>query len=133
MRQGGPWPDGQRRGSAPRLIRCPPPTCPPTSSPRAVEGVADERYRPLRPEAPYDVIHGNGALVPLAFEIGAEIPKCQRGVGLALQRFLRQQRRRAVDDRRLFLEIKPAAARQRLQQEPALVERAAGNGKLPAF
>jgi hypothetical protein len=79
------------------------------------------------------VIHGNGALVPLAFEIGAEIPKCQRRVGLALQSLLRQQRRRAVDDRRLFLEIKPAAARQRLQQEPALVERAAGNGKLPAF
>src|SRR5262249_55446215 len=100
--------------------------------PRAVEGVADERYRALRPEGFHDVIHGDRACVSLGFEIGAEIPKRQRGIGLALQRLLRQQRQRAVYERGLFLEIEAAAARQRLQQEPALVERAAGNGELPA-
>jgi hypothetical protein len=49
-----------------------------------------------------------------------------------LQRLLRQQWRRAVDNGRLLLEIQTGAARQRLQQQPAFVEWAAGNGKLLA-
>src|SRR5262249_56138031 len=100
--------------------------------PRAVEGVADERYRPLRTEGFHDVIHADRACVSLAFEIGTEIPKRQRGLGLALQRLLRQQRRRAVDDRRLLLEIEAAAARQPLQQAPALVDPPPPTPQLPS-
>ncbi len=72
-------------------------------------------------------------LKSLAFELGAEIPECERGIGLALQRLRRQERRGAVDDGRLPLEVETGAARKRLQQQPALVERAAGNGELSAL
>src|SRR5262249_723007 len=67
-----------------------------------------------------------------AFEISAEIPERQRGIDLALQRFLRQEWRRAVDDSCLFFEIQSGLARQRLQQQPAFVERTAGHSKLLA-
>ena len=43
--------------------------------------------------------------------------------------FCGQQRRRAVDDRRLRLQIEARAPRQRLQQQPALVERPAGDAR----
>src|SRR5712692_1410169 len=101
--------------------------------PGTVEGIADDRDRPLGAEALHDTVHGDGALEPFAFELGAEVPEGQGGVDLALQRLLRQQRRRAVDDRRLLAEIDAGAPRQCLQQEPALVERAARNGELLAL
>src|SRR5262249_56329828 len=78
--------------------------------PRAVESVADERERPSRSKAPRDLIHWDGTPVALAFEVGTEIPERQRGVGFALQRLFRQERRRAVDDSRLLFEIQSRAA-----------------------
>ena len=59
--------------------------------PAALEGIADDRDRSLRPEAFHDVVHGDRALLPLAFKIGTEIPERQRGVDLTLQRLLRQE------------------------------------------
>src|SRR5262249_60414698 len=52
--------------------------------PGAVEGIADERDRPLGAELLHDLLHGDGAPVPSAFELRAEIPERERGVGLAL-------------------------------------------------
>src|SRR6185312_8385895 len=46
--------------------------------PGALEGVADDGDRPFRTEALHDVVHGDRALLALAFEIGAEIPERQR-------------------------------------------------------
>src|SRR5262245_9664247 len=98
--------------------------------PGGVEGVAGERDRSLRPQTFHHVIHADGAALPLAFEVGAEVPERERGVAFALQCFLRQERRRPVDDRRFALEIDAGAARERLQQEPALVERTARHREL---
>ena len=75
----------------------------------------------------------DGPLLATAFEVGAEIPVGQRRVGLALHLLFRQQRRRAIDDRGLPPQIDAGAARQRLQQQPALVERAAGDRELAAL
>ena len=98
----------------------------------AVESVADDRHRPAGAEARHDIVHGDGASESFTFQLGAEIPEGQRRIGLALQRLLRQQRGRAVDDRRLPAEIGTGTPRHGLQQEPALVERAAGDRELPA-
>src|ERR1700704_515731 len=101
--------------------------------PGTVEGVADDGDRPLRTEAFHDVVHSDRALLPLAFKIGTEVPERQRGIDLALQRFLRQERRGTVDDRGLFPEIDTRAACQRLQEQPALVERTARDCELLAL
>src|SRR4051812_5502315 len=101
--------------------------------PGTLEGVTDDGDRSLCTEAFHDVVHGDRALLSLAFEIGAEIPERQHGVALALQRFLRQERRGTIDDRGLLLEIDAGAACQRLQQQPAFVERAAGDCELFAL
>src|SRR4029078_8872198 len=71
------------------IARCPGP----------LEGVTDDGHRTLGAEALHDAVHLDRALLSLAFEIGAEIPERQRGVALALQRFLRQERRGRTGDR----------------------------------
>src|SRR5262245_6112759 len=101
--------------------------------PGAVEGVADDGDRSLRPQALHHVIHADGTALPLAFEVGAKVPERERGIALALHCLLRQERRRPVDDGRLAPEIDAGAACERLQQQPALVERTARHCELPAL
>ena len=125
-RRGSPWPGASLRGSG----------RPRTGSWRPRRRRRCSRRSPTGPlgaELAHDVGGVDGAPVTLGFELGAEIPVGQRGVVLALQRLLRQQRRRPVDDRRLPPQIDAGAARQPLQQQPALVERAAGDGELLAL
>ena len=97
--------------------------------PAAVEGVADDRHRALGAERLHDLRDRDRAPEPPAFEVGAEVPEGQRGVGFALQRLLRQQRRSAIDDAGLPPEVETGAPCQRLQQNPALVEGAAGDSE----
>ena len=102
-------------------------------SPAAVERIADDRDRGLGAELAHHVLNRNGAGEALALELGGKIPEGQRGVLLALQCLLRQQRRRAVDECRLLPEIETRSQCERLEQEPALVEWAAGDRQFPAF
>ena len=81
----------------------------------------------------HDLVHRHGALEPFAFQFRAEVPEGQRRVGLPLQRFLRQQRRRTIDRRGLLPKINAGAARERLQQQPAFVDGATGNRNGLAF
>ena len=101
---------------------------------RAVERIADDRDRAFRAEALHHVVHGDGApLSPLLSRSAqkfqnvsvASISPCSAFSTAAAAR-----RRRCVA---CFLQIDAGAARQRLQQQPALVERAAGDGELLAF
>src|SRR6202048_1093079 len=100
------------------------------AGPIAVEGVTDDRDRSLRPEATYDVFHRNRTAEPSVLELGAKIPVGQGRVCLSLERLLRQQRRRTVDDDGLLSKIDACAQRKRLEQKPALVERTARDGEL---
>ncbi len=99
----------------------------------AVEGVADDRHRALGAQALHHGVHGERAAKPLAFQLGAEVPECEGGVSLALQGLLREQRRGTVDHCCVLLEVDAAAPRQRLQQQPALVDRPARHRELAAF
>ena len=85
--------------------------------PVTIEGVTDNRDRPLRPELAHDVFHGNRTTEPSVLEIGAKIPVGQGRVSLSLQCLLRQQRRRTVDDGGLLSEIDACAQRKCLEQQ----------------
>src|SRR5262245_10775872 len=78
--------------------------------PAALERVADDRNRSLGAERTHDVFHRDRALETLALELGAKVPERQRRVGLALQRLLREERRRTIDDGRLSLEVETGAS-----------------------
>ena len=100
--------------------------------PAAVEYVADHCYGTPGAELLHDVFHGDDAAHAFALELGAEIPKRQRGVDFALQRLLGQKRRCAVGDLRLRFQIDARSPRQSPQQQPTLVERPAGDADLLA-
>ena len=100
--------------------------------PTALEAVTHYGDRAFCAERLHHMLHLDDALETFALEIGAKIPERQRGVDFALQCFLGQQGRSAVNDRCLAFEIETAAPRERLQEQPALVERAAGYRKLLA-
>src|SRR5262244_4651002 len=102
-------------------------------APRAVEGIADDRDRSPGAELPHYARDLDRAPEAVAFKVGAEVPERERRVLLALQRLLREKRWRAVDNRRLAPQVETGAAREPLKQEPALVERAAGDRELFAL
>ena len=70
---------------------------------------------------------------PLASSCGAEIPVIEARVHLAVERLGGEQRRRAVDDRRLRFQVDAVLLHARLQQQPALVDRAAADAELAAL
>ena len=95
--------------------------------------VADQRDRFVQPECRLRIAHVEDPAIALSLQPGAEIPEIEARVGFALLQFLKDQRRRAVLERRLALEIDALADRGRLDNQPALVERAAGDGENPAL
>src|SRR6266545_5814140 len=98
--------------------------------PAAVERISDDRDRRLGAELAHHAGDFDGALEALAFEVGAEIPERERAVVLPLLGLLGQERRRAIDDGSLAAQVEAGAARESLEEEPALVERAAGDREL---
>ena len=82
------------------------------------EGVADQRDRLLQSEQ---------AAIALRLQPGAKVPEVETGIGFALLQLLKDQGRRAIFECRLALEIDALAHRGRLDDQPALVERAAGH------
>ena len=88
--------------------------------------------RPLAPSFGSSSSMPASATEAFGFQHGAEIPVIEGRIHFAAERLGRQQRRRAVDDRRLRLEVDAVLSRPRLQQQPVLVDRAAGDGELAA-
>ena len=95
--------------------------------------VTDQSDRLLQPECCFGIAHVEDAAIAPCLQPGAEIPEIEARFGLALLQFLRDQRRRAVLERRLALEIDALADRGRLDDQPALVERAARDAENPAL
>ena len=98
-----------------------------------VEDIADDRDRALGAQALLDVGDLDDPLESLAFEIDAKIPELQRRVEFALLRLLAEQRRRGEGDLRLVRDVEPVSLRIGLKQQPALVERPAGDAERPAL
>ena len=96
------------------------------------EHIAGHRHRPARAERLLDVGHLDRAAEAPPLEIGAEIPEFERRLGLALGKFLRDERRRAVGRPRILGKVEARAERRRPQEEPALVDRSAGDADGPA-
>jgi hypothetical protein len=97
----------------------------------AIEHIADRRDRSPRSELLLDIGDFDQPRESARFEIGAKIPVFERRIDLALRGLFRQERRRAVDHICRAPQIETGAARPCLQQQPAFVERPAGNRKLP--
>src|SRR5262249_59197252 len=98
-----------------------------------VEGIGEDRDRSPGGGLPHYGRALDRAPEAAAFKVGAEVPERERRVLLALQRLLREKRWRGVDNRRLGPQVETGAAREPLKQEPALVERAAGDRELFAL
>src|SRR3984957_11734686 len=63
---------------------------------RLAENVAGHRYRTGRAEGFLDISHFDRAAEAPLLEIGGEIPVFKRSLGLALDEFLGDERRRAI-------------------------------------
>src|SRR6202167_3994914 len=98
-----------------------------------VEDIADHRHGTGSAEALLDICDADQAPMPMDFEIDTEIPKIQTGIALALQRLLPEKGRRAVKNGRVGGKVDRGAFGKRLQQQPALIERSAGDAKLLAL
>ena len=69
----------------------------------------------------------------LRFESRAEIPVIHGGVEFAAERLCGKQRGRAINDSRFRIEVDAILLHAGLQQQPALVDRSAGNAEQRPF
>src|SRR5579883_225033 len=93
--------------------------------PTLVEHVAEHRGYARGAEPRQHVLDAGDAAQPFRLQLGAQVPVVERRVELAAQRLGGEQRRRAVRDGGLLLELDAVLRERGLQQEPALVERSA--------
>src|SRR5579859_5760615 len=102
-------------------------------APCLVEDVTDHRGRALGAKLWKNVIDAGQATEALGLQCRAEIPVVERGIRLAAQCFRGQERRRTIDDVGGSLQVGPVLFQRSLQQKPALVDRAAGDGERVAL
>ncbi len=94
-----------------------------------VEDIADDGERSLGAELLLDRLDADQPPEAARLERDGVIPEVEAGVEFAGEGLLVKQRGRAEHDIRLGLEVEPALLRKGAQQQPALVERAAGDAE----